>query len=165
MIRISVIGSGEEISKEAEKAAEKIGADIAKNNCVLICGGREGVMEAACRGAKSNGGITVGILPSLEKEEANKYIDIAINTGFGHARNALVAASGDCVIALEGSIGTLSEIAMALNYRKTVVIVAGTKLAKIFKEHRFQKFGEEIKVNFSGAENAVGLALELIGKN
>ena len=165
MIRIAVIGSGEKISKEQERIAEQIGSDIAKNNCILICGGKEGVMEAACRGAKSKGGIAVGILPSLKKEEANRYVDVVINTGVGHARNAFVAASADCVIAYEGSIGTLSEIAMALNYRKPVVIIEGTVFAKIFREHKFEKFGEELKINFSDAENAVKLALELIDKN
>ena len=164
MKRIAVIGSGEEISKETERVAEQIGSDIAKNNCILICGGKEGIMEAACRGAKSKGGVTIGILPSLEKEEANTYIDVAINTGIGHARNAFVAASGDCVIALEGSIGTLSEIAMALNYRKPIVIVKGTRFEKIFKEHKFEKFGEKMKVKFSDAKNAVNVALELIDK-
>lgn len=164
MIRISVIGSGEAITKKEKEAAEQIGSDIAENNCILICGGKKGVMEAACRGAKNKGGITVGILPSLEKEEANTYIDVPINTGIGHARNCFVAASADCVIALEGSIGTLSEIAMALNYRKPVVIIKGTRFEKIFKE-KFEKFGEEMKVNFSAAENAVSVALELIDKS
>ena len=164
MIRIAVIGSGEEISKETEKAAEQIGVKIAENNCILICGGKEGIMEAACRGAKSKGGITVGIMPSLEKEEANKYVDIPINTGIGYARNAFVAASADAVIALEGSFGTLSEIAMALNYRKPVVILKNTKFEKIFKEHNFEKPYEELKINFSDAENAVNKALELIDK-
>ena len=164
MKRIAVIGSGEEISKETERVAEQIGSDIAKNNCVLICGGKEGIMEAACRGAKSKGGVTIGILPSLQKEEANTYIDVAITTGIGHARNALVVASADVVIAYEGSIGTLSEIAMALNYRKPVVIIKGTRFEKIFKEHKFEKFGEEMKVKFSDAKNAVNVALELIDR-
>ena len=164
MIRIAVIGSGGNISKETEKAAENIGAKIAENNCILICGGREGIMEAACRGAKSKGGVTVGILPSLGKEEANKYVDIPINTGIGYARNVFVASTADAVIAFDGSFGTLSEIAMALNYRKPIVILENTKFKKIFREHDFELPGEEPKINFSNTENAVNLAIELVNK-
>ena len=121
--QIAVVGSDGEISGKARSAAERIGRDIALNDCILICGGRGGVMEAACKGAKDAGGLTVGILPSLEKTEANKYVDVAITTSLGYARNALVVSAADAVIAVSGSIGTLSEIALALNYEKPVVIV------------------------------------------
>ena len=84
-IRIGVIGKDGKISKKIEKIAEEVGKEIARNNAILICGGKGGVMEAACRGAKKEGGITVGILPSLRKEDANPYIDVIISTGMGYA--------------------------------------------------------------------------------
>ncbi|MFH0860553.1 MAG: TIGR00725 family protein [Candidatus Altiarchaeota archaeon] len=123
---IGVIGSDGEIPNKVREAAETVGSDIAKNGCVLVCGGRGGVMEAACRGAKGAGGLTVGILPSADKNDANKYVDIVLPTGMGYARNALVVSSSDAVIAIHGGKGTLSEIALALNYNRPVVLVDGT---------------------------------------
>ncbi len=88
---------------------------------VLICGGLGGVMEAACRGARESGGTTVGILPGTDRSAANPYVDIAIPTGLGEARNAIVARSADALIAIGGAYGTLSEIAFALKAGKRVV--------------------------------------------
>lgn len=110
---IAVIG-GEHCTAEARQHAETVGRELAKRGAVLICGGRGGVMEAACRGAASQGGITVGILPGNSRAEANKYVKIPIVTGLGYARNAIVARSAQAVIAIDGSYGTLSEIAYAL---------------------------------------------------
>ena len=86
-----------------------------------MCGGLGGVMEAACRGAKETGGTTIGILPSTDRSEANGFVDVAIPTGLGEARNALVVRAADAVIALGGGYGTLSEIALALKAGKPVV--------------------------------------------
>lgn len=152
---IAVIGSDGEITKEVEKTAEQIGRDIAKNNCVLLCGGRGGVMEAACRGAKSSKGLTVGILPSENKKEANPYIDIPLAFGVGHVRNSLIVCSSDAVIAVNGRIGTLSEIALALNYNKPVIAVKGSGGSA------------ELKLGFPGiytveAENAVEFCLDVL---
>ena len=93
--------------------AEQVGRLLAEAGVVLVCGGLGGVMEAACRGAKSAGGLTVGILPGSDPKAANRYVDIAIPTGLGYARNSIVAASGRAVIAIGGSAGTLSEICFA----------------------------------------------------
>jgi uncharacterized protein (TIGR00725 family) len=109
---ISVIG-GSESSPNNLELAEKVGAEIAKKGAILVCGGLGGVMEAACRGAKKEGGQTLGILPTDSKEHANDFVDIAIPTGFGYARNFLVAKTGDAVIAIDGQAGTLSEMAIA----------------------------------------------------
>ncbi len=109
---ISVVG-GSDSDEFALKLAEELGEEIAKRGIALACGGLGGVMEAACRGAKKAGGLTIGILPTDFKEHANKYVDVAIPTGFGHARNYLVAKTGDAVIAVAGSAGTLSEMAIA----------------------------------------------------
>jgi uncharacterized protein (TIGR00725 family) len=88
---------------------------------VLVCGGLGGVMEAACRGARAEGGTTVGILPGLDRSAANPYVAVAIATGLGEARNALVVRAADCLIAVGGAYGTLSEIALALKAGKRVV--------------------------------------------
>jgi uncharacterized protein (TIGR00725 family) len=88
---------------------------------VLVCGGLGGVMEAACKGAKGSGGTTVGILPGTDRTAANPYVDTAIATGLGEARNAIVARSADALIAIGGAYGTLSEIAFALKAGKRVV--------------------------------------------
>ena len=88
---------------------------------MLVCGGRGGVMEAACRGAKSGGGTTVGILPGDRRSDANPHVDVALATGLGEARNALVVRAADALIAVGGEYGTLSEIALALKAGKPVV--------------------------------------------
>jgi len=120
---ISVIG-GAESSSEILKLAEDIGAEIAKRGVALACGGLMGVMEAACKGAKKHDGVTIGILPSDFKDDANKYVDYAIPTGLGYTRNFLVAKTGDAVIAIDGSAGTLSEIAIAWFSDKPIVAMA-----------------------------------------
>ncbi|NIO20775.1 MAG: TIGR00725 family protein, partial [Candidatus Aenigmarchaeota archaeon] len=93
--------------------AYEVGREIAKRDIVLVSGGMSGVMEAACRGAKTEGGLTVGIIPGTEKSEANPYVDIPVVTGMGHGRNIIVVRSSDAIIAIGGSYGTLSEIAFA----------------------------------------------------
>ncbi|MGB7789349.1 TIGR00725 family protein [Methanoregula sp.] len=110
-MQIAVAGAAD--ATEAEyKAAYATGALIAQQGGVLICGGLGGVMEAACKGAREHGGTTVGIISGTG--DGNQYLDIVIRTGLGHARNVLVAQSGDVMIAIGGSHGTLSEIAIAL---------------------------------------------------
>jgi len=116
---ISVIG-GEHCSKKIYELAVEVGRRIAKMGAILITGGRGGVMEAASKGAKEAGGVTIGILPSDDRREGNKYLDYAIVTGIGYARNVLVILNGDIVIAIDGHYGTLSEIALALEYGKPV---------------------------------------------
>jgi uncharacterized protein (TIGR00725 family) len=100
-----------------------LGRGIAQRRAVLICGGLTGVMEHAARGAQAAGGLTIGLLPGEDITEANAYIDVAIATGLGHARNAILARTADGVVALGGGLGTLSEIALALrNGRPTIGI-------------------------------------------
>lgn len=117
---ISVIG-GSSASEKNLALAERVGEEIAKKGAALVCGGLGGVMESACRGAKAKGGLTIGILPTDSKEHANEYVDIAIPTGFGHARNYIVAKSGDAVIVIDGLAGTLSEMAIAWFSGKPVI--------------------------------------------
>jgi len=110
---IAVIGGSEPTEKEAQ-LAEDVGRELAKRDAIVICGGLRGVMEAACRGASSNGGLTIGILPGDSRRSANDYVQIPIVTGVGYARNIIVVKSAQAVIAIGGSYGTLSEIAHAL---------------------------------------------------
>ena len=110
---IAVIGGGQCSKKEA-RLAEEVGREIARQDAILVCGGLGGVMEAACRGAQSEGGITIGILPGEIRQAANPYVQIPIVTGIGHARNVAVVKSSQAVIAIGGSYGTLSEIGHAL---------------------------------------------------
>ncbi len=110
---IAVIGSGQ-CSKEESKLAEAVGRELARRGAILVCGGLGGVMEAACRGAQSEGGTTIGILPGDNRQAANPYVQIPIVTGIGNARNVAVVKSAQAVIAIGGSYGTLSEISHAL---------------------------------------------------
>jgi len=110
---IAVIGGSQPSLSEA-KLAEEVGRQLARRGAVLVCGGLSGVMEAACRGANAEGGITVGILPGDNRQAANPYVQIPIVTGTGYARNVAVVKSAQAVIAIDGSYGTLSEIGHAL---------------------------------------------------
>jgi uncharacterized protein (TIGR00725 family) len=114
---VAVIGPGD----EPTVAAAEVGRLIAERGAVLVCGGRGGAMEAACRGAKEVGGLTVGILPGPDRSEANPFVDVVLPTGLGEARNALVVGAADAVIAIGGGYGTLSEIALALKVGKRVI--------------------------------------------
>lgn len=117
---IAVVGGGECTSSVA-RLAEEVGREIGHQGAVLVCGGLGGVMEATCKGAKSADGLTVGILPWDKREDANPYVDIPIVTGMGYARNVIVVRSAQAVIAIDGSHGTLSEIAHAVSYNIPVV--------------------------------------------
>ena len=110
---ISVIG-GSAPSPEDWNLAYQVGRELAIRGAIVLCGGLTGVMEAACRGAKEEGGTTVGILPGDDPTTANPYVDIPIPTGLGYARNSIVAKAGQAVIAVDGAYGTLSEIGHAL---------------------------------------------------
>lgn len=101
--------------------AEEVGRLLARGGAILVCGGLGGVMEAACRGAKEAGGTTVGILPGSERASANPFVDIAIPTGMGEMRNALIVRAADSLVAVAGAYGTLSEIALALRTGVPVV--------------------------------------------
>ncbi len=150
---IGVIG-GSTCEEEICKIAYRVGKLIAKNKCVLASGGLGGVMLHASKGAKDAGGLTIGILP-YGKEEANPYIDIAIPTYYGLARNHLLIRSADVLIAIDGFVGTLSEISFALNEGKTVIALNSWKLEK-------EKITKGKYIEASSPEEAVELALKEI---
>lgn len=120
-IQVSIVGSG----SEWDAQAEEVGRLLAERGCTVVTGGGGEVMAAAARGAKQAGGRTIGILPGESPQEANEWIDFAVATGTGHARNLAIAASGDAVIAIGGSWGTLSEIAFARRLGRPTVVLAG----------------------------------------
>ena len=118
--RVAVIG-GSRPGRAALDQAFEVGRLLGERGAVLVCGGLGGVMEAAARGARAAGGLTVGILPGADVREANPSIDIPVATGLGYTRNSLVVMNADAVIAVDGEYGTLSEIAYGLIYGKKVI--------------------------------------------
>ena len=113
-VLIAVIGGRSCAGAGDEAVADAVGREIARRGAVLVCGGLGGVMQAACRGATAEGGLTVGLLPGDDPSDANHFVDVAIPTGIGYARNFLVASAAQGIIAIGGSIGTLSEMSFAL---------------------------------------------------
>ena len=133
MYIIGVIG-GNSVSAEIYDIACKVGSEIAKKKGVVVCGGLSGVMEAACKGAKSKGGTTIGILPGRNKDAANKYVDFAVATGIGEARNSVIVNTADGLVAVNGKEGTLSEIAFSLKHKKPIVGIKTFKIKGVAEE-------------------------------
>ncbi len=155
-IFIAVIGGSDCSSQEAE-LAEEVGGEIARHGAVLVCGGLGGVMEAACRGASHEGGLTIGILPGDNRQAANPYVQIPIVTSLGYARNVAVVKSAQAVIAIDGSYGTLSEIGHAL---QSGIPVIGLNTWSLSID------GQEDKsiIPAKNPQEAVNKAIELINK-
>jgi len=153
-IFIGVIGGGD-VSPRVAGVAEAVGREIARRGAVLVCGGLGGVMEAACRGAAAEGGITIGILPGEDRRAANPYVRIPIATGLGYARNLAVVRSCQAVIAVDGSYGTLSEIAFALQGGTPVIGLGTWALSKGGR-------ADSGIIAAAGPADAVAKAIELI---
>ena len=128
-MQISIVGEAGP-TPEIAALAEEVGAELGRRGITLVCGGGRGVMEAACRGAKSEGGTTVGILPSSDPDAGNAWVDVRIPTGLGQGRNVIVARSGRAVIAIGGRYGTLTEIAHALKGGIPVIGLRTWRLSK-----------------------------------
>jgi uncharacterized protein (TIGR00725 family) len=155
--KISVIGGSRiEENSTAYDLAYQVGKNIALNSAILVCGGLGGVMEAACRGAREGGGLTIGILPSTDENTANSWVDIKIPTGLGYARNVLVVLSADAVIAVDGALGTLTEIGYALTFSKPLIGI------NTWKVRPYRKIHAPGIITADSAEEAVRLALEYI---
>ena len=129
MIMVGVIGASE-ADEQLCTVAEHVGEELASRGAIVICGGLTGVMEAVCRGARKQDGMTVGVIPSDRKEDANPHVQIPIVTGIGVARNAIITRTADVVIAVGGQFGTLSEIGYALSMGKTVVAIDSWRLER-----------------------------------
>lgn len=151
---VAVIGAGS--ASDSERAiAEEVGRRLAEKGAILVCGGRGGIMEAACRGARQAGGLTVGILPGTSPHEGNPYLSLAVPTGLGHARNAVIIEASEAVIAVAGGYGTLSEIGLALKIGKPLVGLLTWRASRAGSE------ASEIPVAMT-AEEAVDRALEAV---
>ncbi len=159
-MQVSVIGSGEIRDKFVEDMCAELGELLAKNGFVVLCGGLGGVMEAVSRGAKIKGGTTVGILPGSSFQDANPYIDIKIVTAMSHARNAILVRSGDVVISVSGGVGTLSEIALAINSRKEVIAIESS--GGISKEFAGKTLNGQTIHRARDAKEAVDIALRIV---
>jgi uncharacterized protein (TIGR00725 family) len=165
---ISVCGASRIIDATITEIARAVGAGIMRAGCTLVCGGRDGVMEAACRGAAearatgATGGFIVGILPGDRKQDANPWCDVVIPTGLGYARNSIVALAGDVIILIGGGSGTLSEAAYAWQFGKPVVAVvpSGGWAAALAGKALDDRRGDWI-VAARSAEEAVRRAVEL----
>jgi uncharacterized protein (TIGR00725 family) len=144
---IAIIGDSS-CSPEEAKLAENVGELLAQRGATIVCGGLGGVMEAVCRGAKSKGGLTVGILPGQDSSMANPWVDIPVVTGIGEARNIAVVKSAQTVIAIGGGYGTLSEIAYALKNNIPVIGLNTWSLSRNGEEDdsiiRFQSAAEAV---------------------
>jgi hypothetical protein len=152
-VYIAVIGGAQASQRDLERA-EEVGREVARAGAVLVCGGREGVMEAASRGARSQGGLVLGILPEEDRSAANPYVTVAVATGMGNARNAVIVKTADVVIAVGGGYGTLSEIGLALNVGRPVV---GLETWRLYRGEGQDKGITEA----ASPREAVALALEL----
>ncbi|HEX2119782.1 MAG TPA: TIGR00725 family protein [Acidimicrobiales bacterium] len=126
---VAVSGGGE-AGEGACRVAEDVGRELARRGAVVLTGGLGGVMEAASRGAKAAGGLTIGLLPSEDRADANPWVDVAVPTGMGEGRNVLLVRAADAVVAVAGEFGTLSEIALALRLGKPVVGLGTWELAR-----------------------------------
>jgi len=131
-IQIGVIG-GRYCSEKIAGVAEELGRLIARQGWTLVCGGRGGVMEAACKGAIEAGGVTIGVLPDSTGARANPYLTHTIKTGMGEGRNVIIVHSSDALIAVDGKYGTLSEIALALARRKPVFGIGSWDIPGVVK--------------------------------
>ena len=146
--RIAVCAPGEASDAELLLAGA-VGRLLAERGCTLVSGGLGGAMAAACRGAREAGGVTIGIIPGYDDRAANPWVEHVVCTGLGQARNALVAATGQALIAIGGGWGTLSEIALGLRLGRPVVLLGGWADLLL---------GEEGRVQFTDLEGTIIIA-------
>ncbi|MDP1807746.1 MAG: TIGR00725 family protein [Acidimicrobiales bacterium] len=158
-LHVAVSGGGE-AGEAACRLAEEVGRELARRGAVVVTGGLGGAMEAACRGAKAEGGTTLGILPTHDRADANEWVDVAVPTGLGEARNALVVRAADALVAVAGEFGTLSEIALAL---KIGIPVVGLETWELARAGRPVEAIETARTPADAAERAVALAMERRG--
>ena len=141
---VSVIG-GRTCTKEVEEKAKYLGKRLAKVVKYLCCGGLSGTMKAVCSGFKAGGGVTIGIITSYDKKDANNFVDLVIPTGLGLARNILVVKSGDVVVALPGEAGTLSEIAYCLQLNIPVISLTPWDISGVIRVDSVEEAIKEVK--------------------
>jgi uncharacterized protein (TIGR00725 family) len=169
-ITIGVIGKNEQhkndhVDAHTMQAAEEVGRLVAAAGAVLVTGGRKGVMEAASKGAREAGGLTIGFLPGMERSGANPYVDIVFPTGLGRARNLLTARSCDALVMIGGSCGTLNELTIAYAEARPVVILEGSggwadRIKGVLHDGRYLDERQTVEISFAPtAKDAVAIAL------
>jgi uncharacterized protein (TIGR00725 family) len=151
---VAVIGTRQP-SPEESKLAEEVGRKLAKNGVVLVCGGLGRVMEDACRGARAEGGLTIGVIPGDDRKSANSFVQIPIVTGIGYARNVIIVKPAQAIIAVGGGYGTLTEIGYALDSKKPVI---GLGTWKISGNNKLDKS----IIRAHNAKEAVSKAIKLV---
>jgi uncharacterized protein (TIGR00725 family) len=153
---VAVVGAGD-ADPQLARVAEDVGRGLAAHGAIVLCGGLSGVMEAVCRGCRAGGGTSVGILPGHHRREANEFVDVALATGMGEMRNALIVRAADVVLALGGEYGTLSEVAFALKVGRPVVGYETWELSK-------RGAADDAIVRVTSAQDAVAAALRLAAR-
>ncbi|MFF9221666.1 TIGR00725 family protein [Streptomyces viridosporus] len=153
---VAVVGPEDATPFEVE-TAQRLGRLLAQQHCIVICGGLGGVMEAVCRGAQSEGGITVGLLPGGSRAKGNAFLSVALPTGLGELRNGLVVRSADAVIVVGGSWGTLSEMALAVRTSKPTIVISGWEVRAPGKPEN-----SDLRVAVS-VEGAVEMMFSMLG--
>jgi len=141
---VGVIG-GRKCSKEVEQIAINLGKKLAKVVEILVCGGLSGTMKAICAGFKAENGLTIGFIPSYDKNDANEFVDIVIPTGLGLARNVLVVKTADVIVALPGEAGTLSEIAYCLQFGIPVISLKSWDIPGVIKAENMEDAIKKVK--------------------
>lgn len=141
---VSVIG-GHTCNREVEQLAYKLGKKLAKVVDILVTGGLSGIMKAVCKGFKTKCGLTIGIITSYDKRNANDYCDIVIPSGLGYARNVLVVQSGDVIVALPGEYGTLSEVAFTLQFKKPIISLNSWDIPGVIKVKTVDEAVKKVK--------------------
>lgn len=154
---VAVVGPETATPSEVE-TAQRLGRLLAEQHCIVICGGLGGVMEAVCRGAQSEGGTTVGLLPGSSRAQGNAFLSVALPTGLGELRNGLVVRSADAVIVVGGSWGTLSEMALAVRTNKPTIVISGWEVRAPDKSNN-----PELRMATS-VEDAVDMMLSMIAR-
>jgi uncharacterized protein (TIGR00725 family) len=148
---VAVVGAGH-CDLRTAAIAEEVGHKLAQRGITIICGGLGGVMEAACRGAKAAKGLTIAILPGTDPSTANSWVDVAIATGMGEARNVIIVRSAQVLIAVDGEYGTLSEIAFAL---KLGIPVIGLNTWQLAQQGQFVGAILEVQTPLQAVEAAL----------
>ncbi len=126
MKKVIFVAGSHKASEHSLKLAEEVGKEIAENDCILICGGQTGVMEAACKGNSESNGTSVCVIPSENKKDANKYCSIVIPSGIGFGRNFILVNSADAVILIEGQAGTMIEALASYLQKKSIIALTGS---------------------------------------
>ncbi len=155
---IGVIGSGHCDSESYERAV-RLGEEIAKKEAILICGGKSGIMKGACEGVKNKKGISIGVLPELDRKRSNDHLSLSITTGLGQGRNLLVVTSSDVLIAVAGRFGTLSEIALAQKHRIPTILLDSWPLLETG-----YNFDRSLLFEAASPKKAIEKAMQLIEK-